>query len=100
MSRKGLTLCAGCSELTPSAGGYCRLCRTPLIQAQPGPDEGHCPACGTLVSLHENRCYGCGWILRLPTYMVAVIAVGASALCALFGLAGLALIARFRQVMG
>ncbi len=94
MARKGFTLCAACSELTPAAGGYCRLCRTPLIQARPGPDEGHCPACGTLVGLHEPTCYGCGWRLHLAPSMVAMIAICMAALSALLSIALIGLYAR------
>jgi hypothetical protein len=96
MAKKGLTLCAGCSELTPSTGGFCRLCRTPLIQAQPAENEGHCPVCGTLVGLDEPICYGCGWRLQLPRSMVFMIAVCMLSLSVLFVLASLGLWIRFR----
>lgn len=97
MARKGLTLCAACSELTPAAGGYCRLCKTPLIQVQPGVGEGHCPACGTLVGLGDEVCYGCGWRLHLPRSMVFMITVAMTALAVLSALGGLGLVTLVRR---
>lgn len=96
MAKKGYTLCAACAELTPSGGGFCRLCKNPLIQATPGKEEGHCPACGTLVKLAESLCYGCGWRLKVPTYLVAMIAVSMAALTFLTAVGMLGLTNRVR----
>jgi RNA polymerase subunit RPABC4/transcription elongation factor Spt4 len=96
MARKGLTMCGACAELTPSAGGYCRLCKTPLIQAQPGPDEGHCPACGALVNLVDEVCYGCGWRLKLPLSVIVSISLSMGTLTLLSFFACMGLYARIR----
>lgn len=90
MARKGMTLCAACCELTPSGGGYCRLCKTPLIQAAPGDDEGHCSACGALCHINDDVCYGCGWQMRLPKTTVFTISLSILTLSILFfiGLVG------------
>jgi len=99
VAKKGLTLCAACSELTPSTGGYCRLCKTPLIQVKPGEGEGHCPACGTLVALTDTVCYGCGWRLQLPKLVVVLIALCIAALIVLTALGALGLIANIRAIL-
>lgn len=96
MARKGFTMCGACAELTPVAGGYCRLCKTPLIPPQPAEDEGHCPACGSLVTLTDEICYGCGWRLKLPISDVLSIAVSMGFLSVLIGFALLALYTRVR----
>lgn len=96
MARKGFTMCGACAELTPAAGGYCRLCKTPLIPPQPAEDEGHCPACGALVNLVDEQCYGCGWMLKLPLSVVLSITVCMGFLSLLTGAALVALYTRLR----
>lgn len=96
MAKKGFALCGACAELTPSAGGFCRLCRTPLIQPKPAEDEGHCPACGTLVKLTDEVCYGCGWRLVIPKPVVVMIAIAMAALTFLSAAGSLALWNRWR----
>lgn len=96
MAKKGFTLCAACAELTPSAGGFCRLCKSPLIQPPPGDDEGHCPACGTLVKLTDHICYGCGWRLVIPNMVVIAIAIAMACLTFLSAVGFLAAYNRYQ----
>lgn len=97
MAKKGFALCAACAELTPSAGGYCHLCKSPLVQPEPGPDEGHCPACGALVKLTDPSCYGCGWQLIIPKPVVVAIAAAMAALTLLSAAGSIGLYNKMRQ---